>query len=435
MKRLKFLTVSLVALLVIAGCGSSNSPNQTGGTNGNSSAPASDVTLNIAVQRHSAVDALEVLLKDFEAETGIKAKFDVLPQNELKSKTELAMAGGTGEYDVIMFDYVQNSQYAKAGWILDLTDYIESRNVDTSDFFPGFLESYQYEGRQYAIPFFGESLILMYNKDIFEEAGITAPPATMDELIETSQKIRDAGHNAIAIRGARGEGMNVFTWSSFFLAYGAEWFDENGVPSVNSPEAIQATEVYANLLNEYGPPGAANFTWDQVQLSMQQGNVGMVIDSLNFAPRLENPENSTVVGKVGYAAIPSGPAAQVTGLGTWGMAIPADSKNPDKAFEFINWANSAEIQLKTSIDGERADATRQSVWESEEFKAKYTYENWTEVATESLAKAERDYRPGITQWRQLGDRVSIAISETLAGEDAKKALDAAQKDVEDIRAE
>lgn len=428
----KILSLSVTVLLV-AGC-SSGSPNQAseGNTEDDSGSSSESVTLNVAVQKHSAVDALETLLPEFEEETGIQVNFDTLPQNELKNKIELDMASSTGQYDVVMYDYVLNTQYAEAQWIKDLSSYIESNNVDLDDFFPGFLNAFQYNDTQYAMPFFGESLILMYNQEIFDDVGIEDPPSTMQELKEVSQKIKDAGYDAIAMRGARGEGMNVFTWASFFLGHGANWFDKEGNPTVNSQESVDATQLYAELLNDYGPSGASNFTWDQVQLSMQQGTVAMVIDSLNFAPRLENPENSQVVGKVGYAMIPAGPAEQVTGMGTWGMAIPEGSKNPDAAFEFVNWATSADIQLETSLNGDRADATRKSVWEDAEFQDKYNYGNWAEIAKMSMDKAEKNYRPPIPEWRELGDRVSVAISDVLAGEDPQKALDQAQQDLEKI---
>ncbi len=94
------------------------------------------------------------------------------------------------------------------------------------------------------------------------------------------------------------------------------------------------------------------------------------------------------------------------------------------------WATSKEIQLKTAIDGMRGDATRKSVWEDQSFRNKYNYPGWIDVTVQSMDKANPDYRPRIKEWKRMGDRLGIAVSEVLVNRNAKEALDAAQKDIE-----
>ncbi len=85
------------------------------------------VTITAAMQQHTAVDAIKAMLPDFEKQTGIKVKFDILPQEELHSKTELALASNSDQYDVVMMDMMFTTQYAKAGWVAPLDDMIAKK--------------------------------------------------------------------------------------------------------------------------------------------------------------------------------------------------------------------------------------------------------------------------------------------------------------------
>lgn len=435
MKKAFYLSIiSVLLVTLIAGCSSDKNESPAQASNANASSPkpsTAGVTIHAAMQKHSAVEAVKALVSEFEEQTNIKVEFDILPQEEIFSKTELALASNSGQYDVIMTENMFIPKYHKSGWLTDLNPLIKANNLDTSDFSQGFLNALSHDGATYGIPFYGESTMLMYNKEIFEKNGITSPPTTMDELVDVAKKLTKDGEYGIAMRGLRGQGMNVYVWAGFFNAFGGKWFTD-GKPTVNSPEGIKSVEVFADLLKNYSPLGGTEFSWDQVQLNLQQGNVAMAIDATNFASRVEDPENSKVVGKIGYADVPSGPAGFFPSISTWGLAIPKSSKHADAAFEFITWVTSKEIQLRTALEGNRADVTRTSVFEDPKYKERYNYDNGQWVATVSNAfnKSNPDYRPPIEQWNQFGDRLGIAVSEAMAGKSAKDALDQAQKDIE-----
>ncbi|WP_010268344.1 ABC transporter substrate-binding protein [Paenibacillus senegalensis] len=415
-------------MLISTACGSS--PSQGGQESEGSDVET--ITLHAAVQNHSSVEAVQALLNEYEADNNVKVVFDVLPQEEIFSKTELALASASDQYDIIMTENMFIPKYARADWLLDLNDYIESTGLDMEDFSQGFLEALSSNGSVYAIPFYGESSMLMYNKEIFEENGITSPPQTIDELVSIAEQLTKDGKYGIAMRGLRGQGMNVYTWAGFFNAMGGQWFTEDGQPNVNSPESIQSVEIYADLLSNYAPPGGTEFSWDQVQLNVQQGNVAMAIDATNFASRIEDPDNSTVVGKIGYASVPSGPAGSFPSVSTWGMAIPKHANHPKEAFDFISWVTSKEIQLKTALEGNRADVTRNSVFEDPQYIERYNYDdgNWVDVTSRAFNESYANYRPRIEEWNRFGDLLGIALSEVMAGRSAEEALNNAQKEIE-----
>ncbi|MDC7289015.1 sugar ABC transporter substrate-binding protein [Blautia schinkii] len=392
----------------------------------------SGMTLNVIMQDHSAVTSVIEVKDEFEKATGASVNIETLPQSEVISKTQLTLSSQSSDYDVVMFDHKYTTQFAEAGWIVPLSDFIDAEDYDTSDFMQGFVSALSYNDKVYGLPFYGESTMLMYNKEMFEAAGIDGAPKTAEEFWTACEKLKEAGYNAFACRANRDEGQNVYIWTGFFLGAGADWFDADGKLSINTPEAVAGTEAFINALQNYSINGVESYNWDNVQLAFQQGSIAMAIDATNFAARLEDESQSTVVGKVGYSVVPEG--LSVPSTSTWGLGINSASKNQELAWEFIKWCLGEDIMLKTSIDGLRADVTRSSVMNSEEYTTKYAYEdgNWIKVVIDSMNAAPADYEPRITDWSSLGDSVATAVSKALDGDDIQSSLDAAQEESSDI---
>ena len=296
----------------------------------------------------------------------------------------------------------------------------------------GFVEALSYNDEIYALPFYGESTMLMYNTEMFADAKIEGAPKTAEEFWDVCEKLKEAGYSAFACRANRDEGQNVYIWTGFFLGAGADWFDEDGKLSVNTKEAAAGTEAFIKVLRDYSINGVESYNWDNVQLAFQQGKIAMAIDATNFAARLEDESQSTVVGKVGYSMVPEG--LSVPSTSTWGLGLNKASENQELGWEFIKWCLGEEIMLQTAVDGLRADVTRASVMNSDEYTSKYNYEdgNWIQVVIDSMNAAPADYEPRITDWTTLGDAMATAVSKSLDGEDVKSSLEEAQKSCSNI---
>jgi len=335
------------------------------------------VSIRAVTQKHPAVDALKVFLNEFVDSSGIKVDLEDIPQEQLNDKVKLSLASRSSEFDVVMLGHMLVPQYQSSGWLKSLTQMInDPKLTDNSEFqyediLNGFINASSVDGELYAIPFYGESTMLMYNKEMFAKAGLSGPPETMEELREYAETLTDAKNDkyGIAMRGERS--INWYPWSGFCYGFGGTWLDAEGQPAFNSPEAAAATELFAELIRDYGPPGAANFSWNDVQLSMQQGTTAMIIDATNFGPRLEDPNESLVVGKVGYAMVPAGPAGRYPSIYAAALAIPSFSEEPEAAWEFLKWATSSDIQVRSSLEVNRLDLTRKSAWEDPRYLEKY----------------------------------------------------------------
>lgn len=382
---------------------------------GESAEPEADSIL-VVMQKHTAVDVLVEKLGEFTEKTGITVNTDILPQEEVTSKVQLQLSTGASDVDVVMYDNMFTTQFAGAGWIENLSPYISRDQVDIQDFMDGFVAALSYEDNIYGLPIYGESTMLMYNTELFAQAGLTGPPKNKAEFMEYVAALDAAGIPAYASRGFRSIGGINYIWSGFVLGHGGKWFDSQGKVAFNSPETVTATEVYADLLANHSVPGGTTMNWDQVQLALQQGSVAMAIDATNFAARIENPENSTIAGKVGYAVVPEGLC--VPSVSCWGLAIPTASSKKEAAWMFIDWALGKEMQLATTVDGERNDVTRKSVMNDPAFIEKYNFEdgNWIQVTIDSMASAPAEYRPRLAEWNEMGDALASAVSAVVSGQ-------------------
>jgi len=398
----------------------------------------------LAMNQHMETDALRPQLARFEALTGIHARIESYPENELHQKTLVDLASQKGGFDVIMMDFMFTPQYATAGLVEPLDPLLSDANetdaawLSVDDFVPALLDAARFDGKLWALPFTSETTLLFYRKDLFEAAAIK-PPETFDEVSLAAKKLHDPPKIAgIGLRGARGQGMNVYVWTGFLRGFGGQFFErfparqEELQPTIASQASIDATNLYANLLRETGPRGAANWTWLETLSGMQEGRVSMCIDASNFGPVIDDPKKSATAGKWGYAAVPKGPGGRHPSIYTHTLAINAKSRHKRAAWLFLQFATSREAQRERAL--ETGEPTRTSVWQDSEFARRMERVgggSWMKLSLASLAEAKADYRPRFEKWREVGDLIGIAVQQVIAGEkDAPTALRAAEAEIE-----
>src|SRR5262245_59889029 len=177
--------------------------------------------LVLAMNQHMETDALRPQLARFEALTGVHARIESYPENELHQKTLVDLVSRKGGFDVIMMDFMFTPQYASAGLIEPLDALLgdaaqtDAAWLDASDFVPALLDAARYDKKLWALPFTSETTLLFYRKDLLAAAGIQ-PPDTFADLALAAKKLhRPPEVSGIGLRGARGQGMNVYVWTGF----------------------------------------------------------------------------------------------------------------------------------------------------------------------------------------------------------------------------
>jgi multiple sugar transport system substrate-binding protein len=229
----------------------------------------------------------------------------------------------------------------------------------------------------------------------------------------------------IALLGAKGPAV-AQDYMAWVQQHGGTILDADGKPALNSAQNVEILEFFGELF-KYAPPGATDYWWDQRETAFRSGNVAMMEGWSIARAGYENPDISSIVGKVGITTAPVTEGMEPKyGFGGWGIGINADSENAEAAWEFIKWLSSPEIQ-KAWIRNDGAPI-RRSTLEDPELNAEYP---WFPVLLTSFENGDGDYRPRIPQYSIIQDALGTAVNGYLVGElGAQESLDQAQAQVE-----
>lgn len=244
--------------------------------------------------------------------------------------------------------------WAKQNWLVALDGL--GADYDADDLLPAIRSGLTLDGKLYAAPFYGESSMVMYRKDLFEKAGLTMPDApTWDFIADAARQITDKDGEVygLCLRGKAGWGENMAFLTAMSNSFGARWFDENWQPQFDQAEWKDTLNFYVDLLNGAGPPGASSNGFNENLALFNSGKCGMWIDATVAASFVTNPKESSVADKVGFALAPNkGLGKNANWLWAWSLAVPAGSQKADAAQKFISWATSKDyLDLAASKEG------------------------------------------------------------------------------------
>ncbi|MDT5322053.1 MAG: polyol transport system substrate-binding protein [Mycobacterium sp.] len=427
------IAVMAAACLTLTGCAGAGSFGSTGNT----------VTIAM-VSNSQMTDAIKLSSRFAAANPGIKLRFISLSENQARAKITASTAMGGGEFDVVMISNFETPQWAKDGWLVNLSDYAaKTPGYDQDDFIKSLRESLSYNGSMYSVPFYGESSFLMYRKDMFEKAGITlSAKPTWQEVAAAAEKLNSRDVAGICLRGKPGWGEVLAPLDTVINTFGGRWYDMGWQPQLTSPESKKAVQFYVDTARKYGEPGAATSGFQECANQMGQGRVAMWYDATSAVSVLEDPkEYPDVAGKIGYAPAPIVEKDNSGWLYTWSLGIPTGAKNKDGAWKFISWMTSKEyIRLVGETLGwERVPpGSRMSTYQIPEYKkVSEAYGPLTLQAIENANPKKPTVQPvpytgvqflAIPEFQDLGTRVSQQISAAIAGQKSvDAALDQAQQ--------
>jgi sorbitol/mannitol transport system substrate-binding protein len=404
-----------------------------------------DTTLTIATVNNGDMVRMQKLTDDFTKKNpDIKLQWVTLEENVLRERVTTDIATKGGQYDVMTIGTYEVPIWAKQNWLVPLDNL--GADYDVDDLLPAIRGGLTVDGKLYAAPFYGESSMVMYRKDLMDKAGLKMPDApTWDFIGEAARKMTDRanGVNGICLRGKAGWGENMAFLTAMSNSFGARWFDENWKPQFDQPEWKKTLDFYVKLMNDAGPEGASSNGFNENLALFQQGKCGMWIDATVAASFVSDPKNSTVADKVGYALAPdNGLGKRGNWLWAWSLAIPAGSQKIDAAEKFISWATSKDY-LKLVADKEGwanvPPGTRTSLYNNPEYQKAAPFAKMTLDSINSADPTKPTVKPvpyvgvqfvAIPEFQGLGTTVGQLFSAALAGQmsvdDAlKQAQDAA----------
>lgn len=392
------LCMTMVATM-LAGCGGS-----TGSDSSKSDAPdkgkAEDFdwqnykgkTINVMFNEHNYSKAVIKKIPEFEKKTGIKVKYSSTPESNYFDKLNTSLSSHSGDTDVYMTGAYQVWEYAPAGYMEPLDDYINNpaltdKDYNYDDFIPGVVGALKWDltaghkvgkGSQWALPMGWELNNISYNKKVLKEKGI-AVPKTTDDLLKAAKALKGfngSGTYGIAVRGTREWATIHPGYMSLFATWGAQDFaieDGKLVCKLDSKEAIDMTDYWVKLIKEGGSTQWANATWYECGKDLGAKKAAMMFDASSNAYFNNYKGASAESGNIAWSTVPlpkgKTDADAKTNLWIWSLAMNKDSKNKEAAWYFIQYFTSPDYMLWSGTEGASPDTPRTSVMNSDEYKS------------------------------------------------------------------
>ncbi len=383
------------------------------------------------------------MIPEFEAKYGIKVELDESPFDQNREKTLLDMSKHTGRYDIFNVDCMWLAEYVAAGYLEPLMKYISNPKLteadfDVADFVPRiFSGNGVWDDIVYNIPMGSGTMGQSWRKDIAAEYGLTFPTKweewTMDKMMEYTKKLHhpEKGYAGYVTQPRRWEwGWTFIQWMMTFASpetVGNEYLGPDWKITINNKDNLAALKAYLSL-RPYLPDGHANFGYDEVATTYQQGRAaGTVNYSEWIVNHYEDPAVSKAAGKSVHLHTPVGPYGRPDPFfGSWGIAISKDSKNKDAAWAFIQWVTSKSVQKKALATG--GNPVRHSTYTSEETKKILPW--YVPLYDFYLKYTNPDERARIPEWAEISEIMGLYGNKAWLDEmTPEEALAAMEKDM------
>ncbi len=364
--------------------------------------------------------ALEALVDKFnKINSKIEIKMDIMPWDSLYQKLASALATGQGP-DIVAFATERIGTYAKPGAIVPLNDlYNGPKGIDPKILPKALNDNMKYNGKYYGAPLNFATLLLYYNKDLFQRAGLDPekPPKDWNELKEYAVKLTKESNGKVEQYGfGIATRETIPMWPILIWGNGGDFINYRAKTSViNSEKTVKAVEYFTDLIlkKHISPPVLAG------------AEVDKLFESQKAAMYMCGPwaVNGFKQAKInfGVAPVPAGPAKSVT-LGTGvAMCLTKSSKHKKEVYEFFKYWNSKESQiywaLNTGFPPTRTDLSHESALKANPYV----------VAFSSVSDQAQFYLQQLTNFGKIDtDVITPAMERILLGKmTVKESLDKA----------
>ncbi|HEX8044312.1 sugar ABC transporter substrate-binding protein [Rhizobium sp.] len=399
----------------------------------------SGTTLEVNLVKSPRSEIIIKYLSEFEALTGIKVNAEATPEQQQRQKTTIELSSGKPSFDVVHLSYhVQKRQFEKGGWLADISGFLKDPSLTDPSLVEGdFAEAgltfaKDSNGVLRSLPFSVDYWIVYWNKTLFEKKSL-AYPETFEDMAKAAEALTDKSTNTYGFVARGLKNANTPVWTAFMLGYGITPLSADGKLRTTSPEAVEAAKLYQRLMTKAAPPGVSGFNWAESQSAFLQGKIGMWFDGVGFAPPIENPEKSRVVGQVGYSVIPKGPARQAAATFGDGIGVTAASQKKEAAYLFCQWVISHDMGARLLQAGAGVPF-RQSVLEDKKVREGVKMPGaWLDAVVGS-GKVSALGLPVIIPVTEFRDIYGVALTNMIGGADPANELKNATAQFEPVLA-
>lgn len=346
-----------VACLALAACSSSSS---SGSSSSSSTSGATTAAKQITVWTASnpLYDYQHTQLALFTKETGISVNFQEIPEASILTKLQAAQTAHDSSFDFYEVPASLTPQYVSLKGAAPIKPFLNNTSLTPSDYDfaglpPGSMTQCTVKGTLYCVPAFGTGPELYYNKQMFQQAGISGPPQTMQALLADAGKLTNSSHAGICLRGSN-TAPNSFPAQMmllYYLTYQANgqgiWLNPDYTPRLTEPAALQFANDYSTLMTKDAPKGVGAYGYPECLAAMSNGKVAMWLDDSAAASYVFNGQGSAVPN-IGYASIPCPPTnpSKCQLSAPWGMFINqnSDAAHQTAAYKLMTFLSSPSFQ-------------------------------------------------------------------------------------------
>ena len=296
--------------------------------------------------RDSARALVESLAESWNATHDNQIEVTLIPADQYITKLGTAIAAGEPP-DLLAIDLIYVPQFAAAAQLTEISDLAaELPFYDTLS--PSHIRLATYEDGLYALPFNAEASVLLYNKGLFEQAGLDpeAPPTNWQEIHDAATAISALGDDidGFYFSGACA-GCNAFTFLPLIWASGGDVLSEDASEATLTDPAVRAAlEFYHQMWSEGLMPQTAQVdTGAEFLSAFFSDKIGMMGSGAFSISTLKNDHPEI---DFGIAFLPGQDGGASSFAGGDSIGIPAGSTHVQEAFEFMAWALSDDVQLE-----------------------------------------------------------------------------------------
>jgi multiple sugar transport system substrate-binding protein len=431
--------LALALALLLAGCAGStlDSPGSSSAFNWRQ---FQGTTLRVLLVQSHWQQMIVKYLPEFEELTGMKLDVHVQTQETLWNtlETDLKVPGRVDAFSVV--PALDAIRLHRTGRLQPVNALLADRALTSpayqwQDFLPKFRAAMEVDSATIGPPVMVEHLSLLYRKDLFKQHQI-AVPRTLDELEAAARLLHNKpmGHKGAPGFGIVTRGQGVYLsglYAGLLYAMGGTWFDERHQPTLAGKQSLAALEWLQRVLGRYAPPDVARYDWREASALFLDGRAAMYLEGSSIYPLIEESSSSRVADQVGYAPFPAGPGGSAVVVAARGLAIAKQSRHPEAAWLFLQWASGPAMVRKALMHG--VLVARHSTWQDKVARSEVPAD-----LAESLQEAGRSGMPAwappmvaVTSGREA---VGHAIGAAVRGEDIRVAANTATRRLKDILA-
>jgi multiple sugar transport system substrate-binding protein len=423
-----FATALVVALaMFVVACGSDD--NKSGGGGAATKATTATKGTNAAPTLAASQDATgsvtyclgkdtagnnTAAVKDFNAKfggSGLTAKLLEFPESADEQRNQFVQReeAKSAECDVFLSDVVWTAEFANQKWLLDMSDYVNSRK---DEFIPSTLETIHYEGKYFGVPQATDSAFIYYRDD-----KVKSVPQTWQELYTQA-----AANGGIVYQGASYEGLTCDFLELAFAAGGQVLSADGKKSQINSPANVKALQFMVDGVKSGAAPKAVTTYKEEESRRAFENGKPAFMRNWPYAYALGNQKGGKVANKFKVAPFPTFEGAGKAGiLGGHNLVISAYSKNPKGAVKLIDYLTSADVEKDYAAKYSIAPVLNATYDDPEVQKALPFADELKQAVTQAKSRPVSPVYPQISQ--AIYKNVNQALAGRMSPQDALKTAD------------